>query len=239
MIRSSTTLETTVRSVDLAQQRPVRWFYVGMAVAALVTIFVGFHRSFYLRPPTLPPLAPLVVVHGIIFSSWVVLFLTQTTLVAANRVHVHRRLGLAAIGLGALIISSGPLIAIAAARHGRGSLPGLLVMLVDILAFAVFVAAALYYRRRSETHKRFMLLAMASLLPPAVIRWPIAAERPAVIVGILLLFVAAAPVYDLLSRRRLHPVSLWGGLAFLASIPMRLALSQTETWHRVASWLIR
>jgi len=228
-----------MQPVDLAPQRPGRWFYIGMAVAALVTVFVGFHRSFYLRPSTLPPLAPLVVAHGIISSSWVVLFLTQTTLVAAHRIHVHRRLGLAAIGLAALIIGSAPLIAIAAARHGRENLPGLLIILMDVPFFAVFVAAALYYRCRSETHKRFMLLAMASLLPPAVIRWPIAVGRPAVFVGILLLFVAAAPVYDLLSRRRLHPVSLWGGLAFLASIPMRLALSQTETWHRVASWLIR
>jgi hypothetical protein len=233
------TFETAVQPVDRAPQRPDRWFYLGMAVAALVITFVGFHRSFYFRPSTLPALAPLVVVHGLIFSSWVVLFLTQTTLVAARRVHVHRKVGLAALGLAVLIIGSGPLIAITAAKHGRGSLPGLLVMLVDILAFAVCIAAALYYRHRSAVHKRFMVLAMASLLPPAIIRWPIATDRPAVIVGMLLVFVAAAPVYDLLSRRRLHPVSLWGGLVFMASVPLRLALSHTETWHRVASWLIR
>jgi hypothetical protein len=234
-----TTLGTDAQSVDLAPQQLGRWFYIGMAVAALVTVFVGFHRSFYLTPPTLPPLAPLILVHGIIFSSWVVLFLTQTMLVAANRLHVHRRLGLAAMGLAALIIASGPLIAIASARHGRTSLPNLLVILVDILAFAVLVAAALYYRRRSEIHKRLMLLAMVTLLPPAVIRWPIAVGRPVVMVGILLLFVAAAPVYDLLSRRRLHPVSVWGGLTYLTSILVRPSLSQTETWYRVANWLIR
>ena len=223
--------------------RIARWFYVGMALACIVTVFSGFAASFYLRPRTsMPELAPLVVAHGIVLTSWFVLFLAQTALVSARRIRLHRWLGLAAFGLAVLIVVSSPVIAIGAAR--RGVLPGdplafLHVILWDILAFAVFVAAGMYYRRRSEPHKRLMLLATVSLLPPAISRWPIAVKQPAVIPMVLLVFVAAMLVHDRLARRRLHAVSLWGGLALLASGPVRLALSQTEAWHHIARWLVR
>jgi hypothetical protein len=112
-------------------------------------------------------------------------------------------------------------------------------MLMDIVTFAAFLGMALHQRHRSEAHKRLMLLAMASLLGPAISRWPMAVGRPLVIVGALFLFVAAMPVSDWLARRRLHPVSVWGGLALLASGPLRFALAQSEPWHAIATWLIR
>ena len=219
-----------------------RWYYLGIAVAALAVTFAGFAHSFYLRPATMPALAPLVVVHGTLFSCWVLLFLTQTTLVATGHTGLHRRLGVAGAGLAVLIVALGPLVAIPAAR--RGALPGdplafLLVMLGDLLLFAVFAAAGIFQRHHSETHKRLMVLATVNLLPPAISRWPVAVRHPAVIGGVMLMFLAAAPVRDLLTRRRLHPVSLWGGIAVLASVPLRFALSQTVAWHRIASWLIR
>jgi hypothetical protein len=139
-------------------------------------------------------------------------------------------------------VGTGTTLAFSAA--GRGVLPGdpiafLLVVLVDLLAFATFVGAAIHYRDRLETHKRFMVLALASLLPPAVSRWPVAIRYPAVVLGVLLLFVAAPPVCDLWRRRRLNAVSLWGGLSLLASVPLRFAISRTEPWHQLAGWLIR
>src|SRR5256885_8585346 len=40
-------------------------------------------------------LIPLLVLHGIVFSSWIALFITQTSLVAAKRTRTHMRLGMA------------------------------------------------------------------------------------------------------------------------------------------------
>ena len=31
-------------------------------------------------------------------------------------------------------------------------------------------------------------------------------------------------------KRRLHPVTLWGGLAIIVSQPLRLVVSGTEAW---------
>lgn len=64
-------------------------------------------------------------------------------------------------------------------------------------------------------------------------------SRSAVLYFAWILFVAAAPLSDLLARRSGHPVSLSCGLALLLSAPLRFALAQGEPWHRVATGLIR
>jgi len=68
---------------------------------------------------------------------------------------------------------------------------------------------------------------------------PIAVDRPGVIVGLMLLFLTAPILFDLLSRRRAHPVSALGGLVLFASVPLRHAVGQTNTWHQLAMWLTR
>jgi hypothetical protein len=63
-----------------------RWFFTGMALAAALTVFVGFARCYYLRSAFGgPPLPPLVHLHGVLFTAWILLFVTQTSLVAASR----------------------------------------------------------------------------------------------------------------------------------------------------------
>lgn len=213
-----------------------------MALASLGTLLVGFAPSFYLRSVAMPRLAPRVVAHGILFSSWVLIFLVQAALIPTGHVRWHRRLGVLAAGLAAVMVISAPPMALALAR--RGAPPGdplafLLVILVDLLLFGLCVAAAIYYRRRGEVHKRWMLLALTCLLPPAVSRWPIAVKHPPVILGVLLVFIAAAPVRDLLARRRPNAVSLWAGLAILVSVPVRFAVAHTAAWHHFAAWLVR
>src|SRR5438045_2066598 len=82
-----------------------RIFYTGMAIAFLVTVLVGFSRTFYLRPYfQTQSLIPLLILHGVVFSSWIALLLVQTTLVATKRTRTHMRLGIAGGILASLMI---------------------------------------------------------------------------------------------------------------------------------------
>ena len=80
-------------------RRAERRFFTGMAVGILVLALAGFARTYFLRPvladpaPPLPALPPLIHLHGLLFTAWVVLFLGQVRLVAVKRVALHRRLG--------------------------------------------------------------------------------------------------------------------------------------------------
>lgn len=223
--------------------RSDRWFYPGLAIAILIAEAVGFGHSERGRIAGHHALHPMAVVHITLFGGWLVLFLVQALLVTTGRTRFHRRLGVVAATVAGLMLLTAPPLAIDLARRGVASsdpLAFLFIMLADLLMFAVFVGAGIAFRRRAETHKRFMLLATMSLLPPGISRWPIAIAHPApVIMSAMVAFLVATPLRDRWTRRRMQPVSVWGGAALLLSIPIRFAIAYSAPWHRVAAWLIR
>jgi hypothetical protein len=218
---------------DLAARRE-RLFFGGMAVACLLTVFVGFSRSYYLNAWAESPFAltPLLHWHGVVFSAWMLLLVTQTSLVAANRRDLHRRLGMAGVGLGIAMIILGPMVAITRTASGLMADLGppplvfLAVPLVGMVVFAALFAAALYFIRRDlSAHKRLMLLATLEVVTAAVARLPIVDTwGPLGFFGVTDLFVVAMVVFDLSSRKRVHAATLWGGLFLVASQPLRLMI---------------
>jgi len=105
--------------------------------------------------------------------------------------------------------------------------------------FALFVGLAIAQRRNAQAHKRLMLIASISLITAAIARWPFAimAGGPPVFFGLTDLFLVPIVAWDLSTRRRLHPVTLWGGLLLVVSQPLRLLLSGTAAWAKIAAWL--
>jgi hypothetical protein len=187
----------------------------------------------------------LVKIHGLVFTGWILLFLTQTSLVAARRVDLHRRLGVAGAVMAGLLVVLGVTTAIASARRNvaagnAGALVFLATPLGDMLVFGVLVAAAFYYRRRSDIHKRLMFLATISILGAAFVRWPFAivANGPLAFFGTTDLFIVAALIHDGLSRGRPHPADVWGGLLIVASQPLRLAVAGTSAWLAIARGIV-
>ena len=86
--------------------RAAPYFYAGVIAVAAVIVFVGFAPTFYLRSyfhgPTLPT---LFVIHGIAFSAWIALIMTQSLLVRSGRVQIHRRLGIVGAMLAAAMVA--------------------------------------------------------------------------------------------------------------------------------------
>lgn len=230
-----------------------RVFYGGMAIAAAVMTLVGFAPTYYLRffdggpQATISggPFSSLLHVHGALFSAWVLLFITQTALISSRRVAVHRKLGVFGAVLAAAMTLAGVVTGIELGRRGSAP-PGIdplsfmAIPLGDMVMFAGFVAAAVAMRRDRESHKRWMLLAYASILAAPAARLPgVLPLGPLAFYGIALLVVAAGVIYDQVSRGTIHRVYRWGGGLLLLSVPARLALSGTDAWHATARFLIR
>src|SRR5215207_2765412 len=115
----SLTVESVGAATSAARtgRRRERLFYTGMAVAFVFTVFAGFARTYFLRPYFgTPALTPLLHLHGVVFTSWLVLLLAQTALVAANRTRVHRSLGVAGAFLAALMVFVGCATAVIRAK---------------------------------------------------------------------------------------------------------------------------
>jgi hypothetical protein len=105
-----------------------------------------------------------------------------------------------------------------------------------MLVFVILVAAAVYYRRSPETHKRLMLLATISILDAAVARWPVAlvSATPWAYYALTDVFILIAAAYDLSSRKRVHAVYVWGGLLVVAAQVSRDLVGRTAAWHAIA-----
>jgi hypothetical protein len=232
-----------------ALRQPGSRFYVVVAVVSALIVFAGFARTFYLNSFfARRNLTALMILHGVIFSCWIILLLMQTTLVAAKRTDIHRRLGFAGVILAVLMIVVGLTLALHAARYGfqTSGLPPPLVFLVvpffDIVMFAILVGAAFYQRARPDVHKRLMLTATIAILPPAFARIPlhlITAHLPmsAFVLGDLVLLACVA--CDAAVSHRLHRAYLWGGAALILSFPLRMLLAGTTAWMSFARWITR
>ena len=116
----------------------------------------------------------------------------------------------------------------------------LAIPLFDMVLFAVFIGAALWRRHERETHKRLMLLAYISIITAAVARLPgVFPYGPLVFFGLSLCFLVVGVIYDVVSRRRVHPVYTWGGALLVVSVPLRLAVSGTGSWRAFAEFVTR
>ena len=224
-----------------------RIFYTGMAAAILVTVFAGFSRTFYLRPyfPQTQQLIPLLILHGLVFSGWIMLFITQVTLVATKRTRTHMKLGIAGGVLATLMLLIGTLTAIVRAKGpspvpGVNSLSFLTIPLGDMLIFGILVGAAFYFRRKPDVHKRLMLLATIGILPAAVARLPfdfIQQTGPLAFFGLADLFIIPVLIYDIATRGRPHRATLLAGALIVASHPLRMIVGGTHAWIAFATWL--
>jgi hypothetical protein len=79
-----------------------------------------------------------------------------------------------------------------------------------------------------------MLLASIVIITPALARFWFAHRTPQIGLMLTNLFVVAMVAHDLWRDRRLHPVTLWGGLLVFLSGPIRIGLGSTTLWHAFA-----
>ena len=199
-----------------------------------------------------PPFPWIVHVHAVVFVGWLVVLTTQVLLIRNKRADLHRRLGVAAMGVAALMVVIGPITAFASQRYHLGKpdsdVPFLAVQLLDILGFAMLVSAAFVMRNNSSAHKRLILLATLYIADAGFARffgdgvhgvlgdgyWPFLAEaylaNDVLAVGI--------GAYDLVTRKRLHPAYVAGmavtfGLQLIGS-----ALYHSPGWKTIALALI-
>ena len=115
----------------------------------------------------------------------------------------------------------------------------LMIPLSDMLLFGGFVAAAILLRANREAHKRLMLLAYVCIVTAAIGRLPgVLSLGPPAFFGLSFLFVLAGIIYDKRSSGHVHPVYTWGGTLLVLSVPLRLLISSTDLWNRVARLMV-
>jgi hypothetical protein len=205
-----------------------------MSATLLVIVLMGFARTLYLRAIFDVPQIPVsVLLHGIVLTAWFVASFLQTSLVAVHRIDIHRRLGWMVAGLGVVLLAITVAVTLnfVPRRRALGAdieagVAGLSSVvwgdLSALVAFAIFLPTAVALRRRPEMHKRLMLLSSISIIQPAmsrISRWPVFDGLDATLssVGGLFLLLLALGVYDVVSHKRVHGVTLLGASFLMGS----------------------
>lgn len=224
-------------------------FFSGMAVIALIVVLIGFAPTYFLAGLFRAPLPNLLVhIHGAVFTIWIILFITQVSLVTACRLNLHRRLGLVGFVLAIAMILLGTLtasdrLARHAAQPGTDAVEEVrafyAVPLGDMLMFSTFVYFGYRNRFQPAVHKRLMWFATLSLLDAGFDRWPVFDPYSLPVVHLicftplLLLMIG----YDWWSTGKVQRVTIWSTIFIVVVQQMCHPLGHTGAWQSFAAWV--
>lgn len=175
--------------------------------------------------------APIVHLHVLAYTGWLVLLAVQAWLVRTRRLGVHKRLGWAALVLIPAMLVTGPLTAYAGVA-GNPYMPDkwiswLSVNYTNAVGSMVLLTAGLLLRRNPAAHIRLMVMGTIAVTEPGFSRiWLDFLEARvgegyigfyiSTYIGTVLL-VLAVGAYDLATRRRLHPAYIAAALWIVAN----------------------
>jgi hypothetical protein len=229
-----------------------RVFFGGMTLLMIGTILLGFRATYFpLGPKPEAVHSGVIVLHGVVYTVFLLFLFVQVALVSARRIKWHMTLGLWVYGLSALMV---PLGVVAAADEMRRELvsgveflPGVdtltfsTISVLGIAVFGVLMGWSYVVRRKPDAHKRLALYAVISMMNAGIDRWPWQGWRVNetwaawVYVGFVLLPV----VYDLVTLRRVHRVAMVAVPLILLVDQYKFVVGHTATWHAVAKAMVK
>lgn len=230
-----------------------RAFSALIAGLTLAVMLVGFSRSFYLLPifagaPDWAAKEAIFYAHGAVFTTWFTLLAVQLVLIRLGNPRLHRRLGYAGAGLGALVFGVGVLAAVRASNRPGGFIgvpfppdQFLAVPLFEMLVFGALLLLAVVWRHDPARHKRLMLLACIDLLgaPVARITSMIGTFAPPMLdIIVYAALVALIVLWDAVTQRRVRADTLVGGAVVVGVNAAALSIGATAGWLAIAHMLM-
>ena len=257
MSTQSATRNSPVSRLNQARGFVTQYYYTAASILLLLLTAYGF-RKFYLHgtdslgAPITPSLLTLVVIHTVIFSAWIILFVVQPLVVAKGNRRLHMTLGKFGVLLAIAIVVAGMALAIASTLTKPDQVFGLLgvkrtqqfmIPFANMIHFVTFATLGIVYRKKPEMHRPMMLLATITIVMAALARFtnqslsgtyvwtylgPFASP---LILGAFLLFI-----HWLATRHRSH----WFAAGMLFSIvtsALAYRVMKSELWERFTTWL--
>lgn len=260
---------TTVSGTFVGEREPAwqaivdRWMFVGMAALITLAVLVGFVPDSLMKLDLLaegrrPPLPLMMHVHAVLMGSWMLLLLTQTTLMATGRKAMHMQFGMVGLVLAPTLVLVGmALVPINAQAYVDwvATAPADLqakadaqmqrsanIMLIQFrtgITFLALVWIALRARRPdSATHKRLLILATTVPLSAAFNRmtWLPTSMPESPLSGDLWQLVLIAPMFlwDRYRRGAVQRAYLVWAAWFIPGLIITILAWNTPAWQAFA-----
>ena len=232
------------------QESDIRFFQL-MSAFLLAVVIIGFSRSFYLQSVFEFPELPIRLhVHGAVLTTWFLIAFAQPCLIQTHRVSLHRKVGVVGVLVAvAVVFVSVMTLVYRDAPYIDERQYAAAPNLWGLFTFSTCVMFGILLRKRTDVHRRLMLLASIPIVAPALDRVGRIPSLQTVLKPLLAWFPAAAPVevafgfvgflilvftvvvFDLLSFRRVN-FGTWLGLAaiFVIAPILTAALTLSGGW---------
>lgn len=244
-----------------------QWIYVLMAALLAVTVLAGFIPDSFDKIAAIeagerPPFSVYSHLHALSMGAWMLLLLSQSTLMATGNRNYHFQLGIAGFLLAPMMIISG--ILLVPQRHellwDAWALAGpetkaqleatiwrvnniALIQLRAGILFGAFVAIALFVRKRdSGQHKRMLVLATLVPMGAALSRipWLPQSFENGPVTNDIYALILASPLFlwDLHRHRRVHKAYLIAGIPWIAASALVYAVWNEPWWQELVPRLM-
>ena len=219
--------------------------YLYFAFLGIAIAIVGFIPTYF------GPLATgsekfswIMHVHGLFGALWLTTYLIQTWMININQKRLHMRIGYIAVFIAVGVVVTLQMVAFDAVNigvsKGKDVIPNILGPILDSIAFAFLFGAAIYFRKKSEVHKRLMLLATILVLWVAWVRlrhyfppFPGAFNFFGFFLGMMPIPIIW--IVEYLKTRKIHYVMLYGGVAVIAEQGFQILFYDSHYWRMTSN----
>lgn len=218
-------------------------------ILMFIVVHIGFGATYIKHFPVFQEYNWLHHIHGALMGSWVMLLLVQPILVHRKKFATHRFLGKLSYAVAPCMIVSMILIA----RHNYAT--GVLekssaevmaiqsITWMQILMFVLFYSLAVYFRKSTDKHMRFMIGTAIIMLGPPMSRiiFSYFPDVPATYIFLIPLYVktglaAALFVNDVVKKKNWMPYCIVFS-AFLLSDVIYYA-RYSEAWQAFGKFVV-
>jgi hypothetical protein len=237
-------------------------FFVWLAIACALIGIGGFIPTYWLQVPVGTFIGtPLMHLHGLLFTAWVLLLLVQSWLIEQRRYRHHRAWGLLGVALASMMVAVGTALAVRGFAnevvvYGDAARRFLIVPLFAMAAFPLCMVAAMANVRRSDWHRRLIFVATASLLGAALARVfftifvgfgpgmrpgmqsPLPVNATLIPVMLSNLVIVAGMLHDWRTRGKPHPAWIIGLAALVTGELLRTPVASSPAWLHFTDWLL-
>ncbi|MEM8890264.1 MAG: hypothetical protein AAGD28_19975 [Bacteroidota bacterium] len=146
-----------------------RYFFTGIGIYYFLVCLIGFGYTSYNYEP-LNEWFPAIVIHGVLSSIWITLFLVQATLISVGHRKLHARLGMLGLLTVLLMIPSSIYLILFRVQIGAKTIDfGGMELSALFYVYAVFLIG-IGFRKKAHIHKRMLLLGTMLLISTGINR---------------------------------------------------------------------
>lgn len=128
-------------------------------------IFIGFYQTYWVQFPAFAKISDFTIhLHAIIAATWVIILIIQPFLIAYKKLDWHRMLGKISYFVFPLLVLS--FIPGILKTYRTGEYKGMFFPIADCLVMSSLYLLAIYHKKQTPKHMRYMIASALMLLGP-------------------------------------------------------------------------